>query len=387
MADRSSHTLLGGLSPAAFLRGTWQREARLVRQAIPRFEGFLDRAGMFALARREDVESRLVVRQSGRWTLEHGPFTARRLAALPARDWTLLVQGVNLHDDRGAALLDRFDFLPRARLDDLMVSYAAPGGGVGPHFDSYDVFLLQGSGRRRWRVSTQHDLELVPDLPLRILARFRPEQSWVLDPGDMLYLPPRYAHDGVAEEACLTWSIGFRAPAWGELASQFLSDLADHVELDGRYADPGAAVTRSPGRLPERLVRDTEAALRRVTWSRRHVEDFLGRQLSEPKPQVFFDPPVRPLGPAAFSRALASRALALHRKSIMLYDGRAVYLNGEALSFPRGVPAALRELADCRRVQVRDPAAPVTEALRDWFNAGFVVLERAPATRADKALA
>src|SRR6266581_9032268 len=184
MPDTAQRAPLGGLSPASFLRRYWQRKALLVRQAIPDFRGLVSRTRLFDLASRDDVESRLVVRDRSRWSLSTGPFRRSELEALPPGRWTLLVQGVNLHLVAADALLRRFAFIPYARLDDLMVSYAAPGGGVGPHFDSYDVFLLQGKGQRRWRLSRQRDLALKPDVPLKILARFRPEHEVLLDPGD-----------------------------------------------------------------------------------------------------------------------------------------------------------------------------------------------------------
>ena len=217
-------TLLGGISVGSFMRAHWQKEARLVRGALPGFAGLADAGALRKLAMRDDVESRLVVREGRSWSLAHGPFRAADFRALPRRDWTLLVQGLNLHVDAADALLRRFAFLPFARLDDLMVSYAAPGGGVGPHIDSYDVFLLQGFGRRRWRYGRQPDLTLKPGLPLKILRRFTPDATAVLAPGDMLYLPPHAAHDGTAIDACTTYSIGFRA--------------ADATELDPRKRSP-----------------------------------------------------------------------------------------------------------------------------------------------------
>src|SRR5439155_8345072 len=188
--------LLGGATPARFLRRCWQKQPLLVRGAIARFEGLLPARALFALAGRDDVESRLVMREHGRWSVRQGPFRRADFQALPRRNWTLLVQGLNMHLDAADALLQRFAFIPFSRLDDVMVSYDAPGGGVGPHCDSYDVFLLQGKGRRRWRIGRQRDLALKPRMPLKILARFRPEQEWVLGPGDMLYLPPAIAHEG-----------------------------------------------------------------------------------------------------------------------------------------------------------------------------------------------
>ncbi len=203
--------LLGGMTPAAFMRDVWHRKPLVIRQAVPGIVPPVSREALFDLAGSDDVESRLVTHFRNRWKLAHGPFARENLPGVKARQWTLLVQGVNLHNNAAAELMGRFRFVPDARLDDLMISYATDGGGVGPHFDSYDVFLLQVSGRRRWRISSQTSLELIPDMPLKILADFNAEQEWVLEPGDMLYLPPQYAHDGIAEGECMTCSIGFRA--------------------------------------------------------------------------------------------------------------------------------------------------------------------------------
>jgi 50S ribosomal protein L16 3-hydroxylase len=187
-----------------FMRRHWQREPLLVRGAFEAFEDPLSPREVLAMAERDDVQSRLVRRRGARWTLEHGPFSRAKLKQLPRRDWTLLVQDTNHHSRRAERLLARFDFIAHARVDDLMVSYAVPGGSVGPHVDSYDVFLLQGHGRRRWQISRNPDMALVPGLDLRILARFEPEAEWTLEPGDMLYLPPNVSHYGVAETECLT---------------------------------------------------------------------------------------------------------------------------------------------------------------------------------------
>src|SRR5436190_12669774 len=202
--------LLGGLSPQAFMRRHWQKRPLLIRQALPDVAAPLSRAELFALAAAEGVESRLIRQRGAGWTLRHGPFTRRQLPSLTQPGWTLLVQGVDLHVDAAHQLLSRFRFVPDARLDDLMVSFATDGGGVGPHFDSYDVFLLQVQGRRRWRIGRQKDLALREGAPLKILAAFEPEEEHVLEPGDMLYLPPLWAHDGEALGECQTYSIGFR---------------------------------------------------------------------------------------------------------------------------------------------------------------------------------
>ena len=199
--------LLGGLSAREFLRRHWQKAPLLVRGAVPDMGGPPGRRELFSLAQRADIESRLVARRAGRWSVRHGPIPRAHLARLPGRDWTLLVNGVNLHCRRAERLLRRFAFVPQARLDDVMVSFAAPGGGVGAHCDSYDVFLLQDSGRRIWRLERPRSFAPVPGAPLQLIGDFRPDEEYLLEPGDLLYLPPGWGHEGVALSASRTWSI------------------------------------------------------------------------------------------------------------------------------------------------------------------------------------
>ncbi len=340
--------ILGGRTPTNFLRRFWHKHALLVRNAIADFGGLYSREELMALAGRDDVEARLVVRTGRGWSLAHGPFRRADWKALPARDWTLLVQGVNQHDDRADALMRRFSFLPYTRLDDLMVTYAAPGGGVGPHVDSYDVFLLQGFGHRRWRYGRQDDLSLRGGLPVKILRRFAPQHDEVLAPGDMLYLPPAYAHDGVAIDACTTYSIGFRAAAHTELAQQFLDYLRDRVDLPGRYADPDAKPSAEPARVATTMQRRAAATLSGIRWNRATVARFLGTALSEPKADVFFQPPAVPLTRAVFVAKSRARGLHLDRRTLWLYDDDAIYVNGEAHAWPVGDRAVLKTLANDR---------------------------------------
>jgi 50S ribosomal protein L16 3-hydroxylase len=307
--------------------------------------------------------------------MEHGPFRRADWKALPAKDWTLLVQGVNLHSDAADTLLRRFAFLPYARLDDLMVSYAAPGGGVGPHFDSYDVFLLQGEGRRRWRYGRQADLSLKAGLPVKILRRFTPQQDAVLAPGDMLYLPPSYAHDGVAVDACTTYSIGFRAASHNEIAQAFLDHLRDKLALEGRYADPDLKVSGEPARIDVPMQRRVDAILRGIRWDREGTARFLGIFLSEPKPDVYFDAPDRVLALAAFAKSIARRGVALDRRTQFLYDDAGLYVNGEAHEWPAGGRAGLAELANSRGLSARDAAAlprAALQLLHDGYRHGFL---------------
>ena len=340
--------LLGDRTPRAFLARFWQKDALLVRAALPGFAGLFTRDALKAFAARDDVESRLIVREGRAYSLTHGPFRKADFRTLPARDWTLLVQGVNLHSDAADALLRRFAFLPYARLDDLMVSYAAPGGGVGPHFDSYDVFLLQGFGRRRWRYGRQQDLALRPGLPVKILRRFLPDHDAVLAPGDMLYLPPAYAHDGVAVDECTTYSIGFRAASHTELAQGFLDHLRDRIDIAGRYEDPDAKPSREPARIASAMQRQAARVLSGIRWDRDDVERFLGAMLSEPKHDVYFEPPAAPLSARAFGSAARRRGVRLDRRTQWLYDASAIYVNGEARPWPAGDRAALAELANAR---------------------------------------
>ena len=236
--------LLGGLSPQRFMQRHWQKKPLLVRAAVAAARPLLDRAQLFELAAREEVESRLIVREGKRWKMRRGPLPRRALPPVSQRDWTLLVQGVDLHHAPARALLEQFRFIPDARLDDLMISWASDGGGVGPHFDSYDVFLLQLQGRRRWRIGRQDDLTLQQGVPLKILANFTAQDEYVLEPGDMLYLPPGYAHDGTALGECQTCSIGFRAPGRSELARELLQRLAEDADDTAPavlYRDAGAS--------------------------------------------------------------------------------------------------------------------------------------------------
>ena len=286
--------LLGCMSASSFLRRHWQKNPLLVRGAIPGFEGVVDWRGVIELAGRDDCETRLVLRAGRRWTVEHGPFARRYLSSLPQRNWTLLVQGVNLLLPAARKLLSRFDFIPHIRLDDLMLSYAPPGGGVGPHFDSYDVFLLQGSGQRLWKVGRQDDLTLVDGAPLKILRRFVPQGECVLGPGDMLYLPPGFAHEGVALDASFTYSIGFRAPSHQELVSQFLIFLEERLNPSGRYQDPDLETQTHPARIGPAMVAQVQRTLGSIRWDRGDVADFLGTYLTEPKPHVLFSAAAQP---------------------------------------------------------------------------------------------
>jgi len=365
----------GPMTAARFLRTHWQKRPLLVRGAFPGFADPLDAREVLALASSPDAESR-VVRKAGRhWSLVHGPFTRADLARRPRRDWTVLVQDVNHFSDRAAALLARFSFIPHARVDDLMVSYAVPGGTVGPHVDSYDVFLVQGRGTRRWKVSRQRDLAFVPGLDLKVLARFEPEEEWLLETGDMLYLPPGVAHYGIAETECLTWSVGFRAPSDAEIAAAFLDHLGETLALPGRYADPGLRPSRTPGRIPDDLVAHIARTLARIRWRPREALEFAGRFLSEPKAHVYFKPPARALPKARFEQAAWRRGLVLDGRTRLLHAHGKFFVNGETVEARGDCAAWLRKLADSRTLETLAGApAAFRDLARDWHARGLLHL-------------
>ncbi len=361
--------LLGGLTPAQFMRRHWQKKPLLIRQAIPGMQPPLDRVSLFDLAGREGVESRLIARGEGNWSLRQGPFARRALPPIGRSGWTLLVQGVDLHTDAAHALLQRFRFVPDARLDDLMISWASEGGGVGPHFDSYDVFLLQATGRRRWRIGRQSDLSLQPDAPLKILQRFEPEEEFVLEPGDMLYLPPRWAHDGDAVGGdCMTCSIGFRSPQRGGLAEELLQRLAEDIDDNSLYRDPQQAATAEPGRMPAGLQAFAADAVQRALARPDALALALGEVMTEPKPATWFDEPTQAWQPGA---------LKLDRRTRMMYDDRFVFINGEGLRAGGADARLMRRLADRRALSARDvqrASADAQALLGDWFEAGWLHL-------------
>ena len=365
-------TLLGGISPAKFMSTYWQRKPLLVRQAIPEFKALLSRPELFDLAQQNEVESRLVLGSNGgkrNWQMQRGPFKRRAIPKLTECDWTLLVQGVDLHDDRVAALMQQFRFVPDARLDDVMISYATEGGGVGPHFDSYDVFLLQAHGQRRWRIGRQKDLSLVPDMPLKILANFKPEYDWVLEPGDMLYLPPRYAHDGIAQGECMTYSVGFRVPQTGDLARELLvrlSEGAEDVAGSDLYQDAFQSAVSQPAAMPEGLKEFAKSALEKSLKDPKALQRALGEYLTEPKAHVWFDMGEMPD---------ELQSVRLDRRSKMMYDDHFIFLNGESWRAAGKDASLMRQLADSReltRVQLAKASLEALDLLMEWCDDGWL---------------
>jgi 50S ribosomal protein L16 3-hydroxylase len=338
-------TLLGGLTPEQFFSEYWHKKPLLIRQAIPDFTPLLSAEELFELAGRDDVESRLISFFKQHWEMKSGP-----IAPLPLKekkDWTLLVQGVNLHHRKADALLRQFRFIPDARLDDLMISFAKDGGGVGPHFDSYDVFLLQAHGQRRWRIGAQKDLSLIKGMPLKILSN------------------------------CMTYSIGFRAPSFQELGESFLQFMSDSIDLPGRYADPELTSSAHPGEISQSMLSTISAELKKIKFTKDDMTIFLGEHLTEPKSSVFFTSPKKNLTPKKFALSAQKTGVALSLKTQMLYKGENIFINGESFSVSKGDQLSLHKLANQRYLDGADISsisADVMEAFCIWYEDGWLEL-------------
>jgi len=278
--------LLGGLTAREFLRDYWQQKPLLIRQAMPGFESPISPDELAGLSLEEEVESRLVIEHGERpWELRRGPFGEDEFKTLPERDWTLLVQAVDQFVPDVAELLQNFRFLPSWRIDDVMISFAAPGGGVGPHFDNYDVFLLQGHGKRRWQIGQMCDADsaVLGNTDLRILANFEQTDEWVLEPGDMLYLPPRLAHCGTAEDDCMTYSVGFRAPSAAEVLTHFTDFLGQFLPEEERYSDAGATPSSDPHQIQRDALDRLKALLAEHMGDERLLMTWFGQFMTEPR--------------------------------------------------------------------------------------------------------
>lgn len=383
MAKNQALTLLGGLTPSEFLAEYWQKKPLLIKNAIPNFTGLLSPEDLAGLACEDEVQSRIAQFKAGKWMLKNGPFDETAFSKLPKRDWTLLVQSVNHYLPEAADLLTQFNFIPHARLDDLMVSYAPDGGGVGAHVDSYDVFLLQGSGRRNWKISNQIDLSLIEDAPLRILKNFNPEQEWILEAGDMLYLPPQIAHLGTAVgENCMTYSIGFRAPKEQELMHEFLSYLQDDLPLKNTqnllYTDPDLQLQNHPAEIGDAMINQVSNMLQKITWNKQHIADFLGKYLTEPKPDVFFEP-ARKLSKKQFLTNFQQKTLRLDLKSQLLFTNNVFYLNGEKLHIEGALIATMQDFADNRYLGktalTESLCVLLADTLLEHYLAGFIYFD------------
>lgn len=383
--------LFGGISPEQFMKQYWHKKPLLVRGAIPAFALSLQNGEhlgspispkeLAAFAQDELVESRLI--QSKPWSFNTGPFKKKDIPSSDRPNWTLLLQGMEAHHPAAAHVLSWFRFIPDARLDDLMISIAGIGGGVGPHFDSYDVFLIQMSGRRQWKISEQKDLSLSPNLPLKILRNFKAEKEWVLEPGDMLYLPPHVAHDGVALDSdCQTWSVGFRSPSFKELLQEGLWRLAESLEeipeLDKKFADPKQVATTSAEQLPAELIKQIKDQLKALKLDQ--VDQILPgitAYLSEPKQQAFFDGPDTPLSPDAFQKEIRVTRLVPSPQTRILALGKEIYCNGEHVSKGQAskISVAWQRLAANKALDPQNLGETELGSLYEAYLAGWLIFQ------------
>ena len=338
--------LLGGITAREFLRDYWQKKPLLIRQALPDFESPIDADELAGLALEEEVESRLVIEHGERpWELRRGPFAEDAFSTLPEREWTLLVQAVDQFVPEVAELLEQFRFLPSWRIDDVMISFAAPGGSVGPHFDNYDVFLLQAQGKRNWKIGQMCSSEspLLQHADLRILAEFEESAEWVLEPGDMLYLPPRLAHFGIAEDDCMTYSVGFRAPSAAEVLTHFTDFLAQYLTDEERYTDADAQPVSDPHQIQSDALDRLKSLLAEHMSDERMLLTWFGQFMTEPRyPELVAG---EELGEDDFINSLQDGAILVRNPSARMAwsevdDDVLLFASGQS----RYLPGKLREL-------------------------------------------
>ena len=380
-------TPLGNLSADEFLRDYWQKQPLLIRNAIANFQCPLSPDELAGLACEEDVESRIVLEKDGSkpWECRYGPFDESVFTTLPASHWTLLIQECNKHDVDIALLLDSFAFIPNWRVDDVMLSYAPIHGSVGPHMDQYDVFLLQGLGRRRWQIHTKtvDESDFVPDLDLRILKHFVAEEEWILNPGDMLYLPPGVAHHGVALEDCITLSIGFRAPSYAELISSFVEYQLSHLDSDlfaPRYRDPDLQLQQHPGEIPPAILSKIHKLIKNELDQTKTIEHWFARFVTEPK-HAPLDPLYPEVTPEKFLQDFQRKSV-LYRSEYSRFsfirlneDEVCMYIDGEEITLMEPLQGLAPLICDQRQYayaalqeHLKNPA--ITEFLTRLTNAG-----------------
>ncbi|SEI71761.1 50S ribosomal protein L16 3-hydroxylase [Allopseudospirillum japonicum] len=385
--------LLGDMSRETFLRDYWQKKPLLIRQAIANFQSPLSKEEVAGLAMEKMVESRLVLGTQAQqdWQVQHGPFDEHTFAQLPAKNWTLLVQAVDHYVPEVAALLDAFDFIPRWRLDDIMISYAVQGGSVGPHLDYYDVFLLQAAGSRRWQLGEfcSQTTPILADAPLRILQDFTPVdgQDWVLHPGDLLYLPPALAHYGLAlDDECMTWSVGFRAPSAEESLSGWIDYIAPQLSEDLRYTDPDLNLPQHPAQIDDQAITRMRTLLTQALHSdEQTLRTWFGLTMTQTKYADQLIPAETPLTTVdveaylqqggAFILAEGSRLAWVPPTSTT--DGQ-IFVDGHVFAYPRFLQTWIESIS---RPPVQIENLPIDNSaltaaialLRDWYNQGSIL--------------
>jgi len=347
--NRKTH-ILGKTSINDFLKNYWQKKPLLIKNAIANFVSPITESDLFAIAQNEETVSRLIEQKQGIWQVKYGPFRKSDLPKRTSIPWTILVQNINHYLPFAESFLNLFKFIPYARLDDLMISYATKKGSVGPHFDSYDVFLFQAQGIREWKISDQKKFTLDKKSSLKIITNFKSKNSWVLKPGDMLYLPPNIGHWGISQsDDCVTYSIGFRAPGTFEIQSKFLDFIQDHLITNENeiYKDPNLTPQKNPAEISSNMTKALRNIVDRLRWDKSSINHFIGQLLSEPIESSIFETR-KPLSLKAFEKILISKTLKLNSKTRMLFIKNNFYINGEYIKIDKKYASFLKQLANNR---------------------------------------
>ncbi len=368
--NRKTH-ILGKTSVNDFLKNYWQKKPLLIKNAIPNFVSPITESDLFIIAQNEEAVSRLIEHKQGIWQVKYGPFKKSDLPKKTNIPWTILVQNINHYFPFAESFLNLFKFIPYARLDDLMISYATKKGSVGPHFDSYDVFLFQAQGTREWKISDQKKFTLDKQSSIKIITNFKSKNSWVLKPGDMLYLPPNIGHWGISQsDDCVTYSIGFRAPGTFEIQSKFLDFIQDHLITNENeiYKDPNLTPQKNPAEISSNMTKEMRNIVDRLRWDKSSINHFIGQLLSEPIENSIFETR-KPLSLKAFEKSIVHKTLRLNSKTRMLFIKNNFYINGEFIKIDKKYTSFLKQLANDREISLES-----TLNKRDLNALGIVLL-------------
>ena len=368
--NRKTH-ILGKTSVNDFLKNYWQKKPLLIKNAIPNFVSPITESDLFIIAQNEEAVSRLIEHKQGIWQVKYGPFKKSDLPKKTNIPWTILVQNINHYFPFAESFLNLFKFIPYARLDDLMISYATKKGSVGPHFDSYDVFLFQAQGAREWKISDQKKFTLDKQSSIKIITNFKSKNSWVLKPGDMLYLPPNIGHWGISQsDDCVTYSIGFRAPGTFEIQSKFLDFIQDHLITNENeiYKDPNLTPQKNPAEISSNMTKAMRNIVDSLRWDKSSINHFIGQLLSEPIENSIFETR-KPLSLKAFEKSIVHKTLRLNSKTRMLFIKNNFYINGEFIKIDKKYTSFLKQLANDREISLES-----TLNKRDLNALGIVLL-------------
>ena len=352
--DRKNH-ILGKISNDVFLKKYWQKKPLLIRDAIKNFKSPITEKDLFRIAQNENAISRLIEFKRGIWQVKYGPFKKLDLPKKINTPWTILVQNMNHHLPFAESFLNLFKFIPYARLDDLMVSFATKKGSVGPHFDSYDVFLFQAKGEREWKISEQKKFSLDKKSAIKIITNFKVKNTWVLKPGDLLYLPPNVGHWGVSQsDDCLTYSIGFRAPGTFEIQSKFLDFIQDNLitNKNDLYRDPNLNLQKNPAEINSNMIKKIQRIVNQLRWNTNSINNFIGQLLTEPIEGAVFQTS-KSMTVEVFIKDLVKKPLKLNPKTRMLFIKNNFYINGELIEADKKSIMYLKQLANDREISIK----------------------------------